>query len=256
MVEDHMAKHVLPSSTAKNGRTEKEVPLEKSTVNMLPKRDGKRKQRPSGRSTTRGKATVKQPRRAKFASKPARIDENESSESDASEEIRKNKLGGSDNEENCEFDRWNGENISDHGSEIPVDYVNEDSKPLTEGKEILQECVDDSGVGGEWNASKTLSFPVDPVQSILLNMIPSLEKKSSSVDTPLEHEKVMPSLEKTSSSTVEHVNVMPRVEKKSGSSSMDMGVEHEKPPLDLTPNPIKKKKVSYKDVVGALLKDW
>nr|GMC50928.1 DNA ligase 4 isoform X2 [Ipomoea batatas] len=85
MIEDHMRKHVIPSSTAKNVGTEKEVALEESTVNMLlPKRDGKRKQRASGRSTSRGKATIiKRPRRTKFGSKPARIDENESSESDA-----------------------------------------------------------------------------------------------------------------------------------------------------------------------------
>nr|GLL17559.1 DNA ligase 4 isoform X2 [Ipomoea trifida] len=85
MIEDHMGKHVIPSSTAKNVGTEKEVALEESTVNMLlPKRDGKRKRRASGRSTSRGKATIiKRPRRIKFGSKPARIDENESSESDA-----------------------------------------------------------------------------------------------------------------------------------------------------------------------------
>nr|GMD78562.1 DNA ligase 4 isoform X1 [Ipomoea batatas] len=85
MIEDHMGKHVIPSSTAKNVGTEKEVALEESTVNMLlPKRDGKRKRRASGRSTSRGKATIiKRPRRTKFGSKPARIDENESSESDA-----------------------------------------------------------------------------------------------------------------------------------------------------------------------------
>ncbi|XP_019197873.1 PREDICTED: DNA ligase 4 isoform X1 [Ipomoea nil] len=226
MVEDHMGKHVIPSSTAKNVGTEKEVALEESTVNMLPKRDGKRKRRASGRSTTRGRgkaSIIKQPRRTKFGSKPARIDENESSESDGSRGIRQNKFGGSDNEENFEFKRWNGENISNHDPEIPVEYVIEDSKPLTEGKEIVEECIDKNGVGGEWNASKTLSQnPLDPVQSILLNMIPSLEKTSSSTST-----------------------------------SMDMGLEQEKPPppLDLTPNPIKKKKVSYKDAVAALLKD-
>nr|GMC94650.1 DNA ligase 4 isoform X1 [Ipomoea batatas] len=238
MIEDHMGKHVIPSSTAKNVGTEKEVALEESTVNMLlPKRDGKRKRRASGRSTSRGKATIiKRPRRTKFGSKPARIDENESSESDASGGIRQNKFGGSDNEENFEFNRWNGENISNHGPEIPVEYVIEDSKPLTEGKEIVQECIDKSSVGGEWNASKTLSQnPLDPVQSILLNMIPSLEK--------------------TSSSTVVHENVGQKPS--SSSTSMDMGLEQEKPPppLDLTPNPIKKKKVSYKDAVAALLKD-
>lgn len=68
------------------------------------------------------------------------------------------------------------------------------------------------------DTNRKLEVMTDPVQAMLLEMIPTLGlKKAESESTVLENEKPQPNLEA---------------------------------------NPVKKKKVSYKDVAGDLLKDW
>ncbi|CAH9140878.1 unnamed protein product [Cuscuta epithymum] len=239
IIKDNIGKHVVQSSTAQDGMEEKAVALEKWTNSMLlPKRGGgKRKQRSRGRTTMTGRERiVKQPRRAKVGSKLAKIDEDQTSKSyTATAEKVSTEIGGSNKDKNRYFDNWNEESIANHG---PVG----DFKMLEE-KEI-QEPFYCSGEGEKCNVKKTLLSGIDhhnnnhhdAVQSFSLNMIPSLEKKPSSLRTHLEHEDEVPGLVK-----------MPNV--------MDSDM-HEKSSIVLAPNPIKKKKVSYKDVAAELLKDW
>ncbi|KAF2309815.1 hypothetical protein GH714_005250 [Hevea brasiliensis] len=66
------------------------------------------------------------------------------------------------------------------------------------------------------NAEK-LEVVVDPVHAMLIDMIPSLGMKSAETTNPI--------------------------------------LDREKPPVDPTPQPAKKKKVSYKDIVGEMFKD-
>ncbi|KAF3452747.1 hypothetical protein FNV43_RR03180 [Rhamnella rubrinervis] len=129
----------------------------------------------------------------------------------------------------------------DHGAigketmEIQETEMIEDTKSSQRGKAAKQEFVGDVS-HGEWfskapevetskelnseisKESEKLEIETDPVEAMLLDMIPSLGMKK-----------------------VETTNT---------------AVEDVKPPEDMNVEPKRKKKVSYKDVAGELLRDW
>ncbi|RAL50822.1 hypothetical protein DM860_015969 [Cuscuta australis] len=191
--------------------------------------------------TTRQKLTVKQPRRAKVGSKSAKINDNETNESDdASVGIsQKHEFGMIEKEENREFDTHNDEIIHKSRPEIPLSCGINDSKMLTQGKEF-KESLDFSRDGEEKNVSRTLDHNShhDPFRSILQpNMLSCHEKEPSSSTAPLECENQVPGLDTNPN------------------NSMNVDT-HENPQIDLTPNPLKKKKVSFRSLAAELLKDW
>lgn len=191
---------------------------------------GKRKRgRPAGGTSNRkGKTTVAQARRTRACTgkKPAKICDNESDES------------GSHNEKTCREEiksrEGNHEMSCKESSEIQETKMVQDSESSYRGKAAEEEVEKDVRYEEynivpnieliETHRSQDTERPekfevmIDPVQAMLLDMIPSLGvKKIETTDTIL---------------------------------------EDEKPLLDPNAEPTKKKKVSYKDVAGELLKDW
>ncbi|KAM3760244.1 hypothetical protein ACB098_01G179200 [Castanea mollissima] len=191
---------------------------------------GKRKRgRPAGGTSNRkGKTTVAQARRTRACTgkKPAKICDNESDKS------------GSHDEKTCREEikirEGNHEMSCKESSEIQETEMVQDSESSYRGKASEEEVEKDVRYE-EYNIVPNIELiethrsqdsvrpekfevMIDPVQAMLLDMIPSLGvKKIETTDTIL---------------------------------------EREKPLLDPNAEPTKKKKVSYKDVAGKLLKDW
>ncbi|XP_075077721.1 DNA ligase 4 isoform X3 [Nicotiana tabacum] len=194
----------------------------------LPKGDRKRNRlRPTGTATAKAKPAINMPRRVrrKATNRRAKIHENESDESATSGEHLHN--GESDGAAGT---RGSHENVAEHGSGIQNKDVADDLELSPHGETFLQgtsECsrsrerldeAHETSYGSGNIASGKLEDPVDPVQAMLLHMIPHLDSKPS--------------------------------------QSVDSLVKDDKPEADANPSPKKKKKVSYKDVAGELLKDW
>ena len=104
---------------------------------------------------------------------------------------------------------------------------------------------------------------VDPLHAMLLDMIPSLGQMKTDVGNRVAEAKAETNPPWVGSSTSSYVAPVPQASASSasssgvpaphaGSSTQSTGV----PAPDPTAGAPKKKKVSYKDVAGALLKDW
>ncbi|MCD9646581.1 DNA ligase (ATP) [Datura stramonium] len=228
-----------PSSPDKHGVQIKEEGIsDQCRAITLRKRDRKRDRgRPTGSATAKGKVGINMPRRVKckVTSGRAKIHENESDESATSCEHLHN-----DESEAAVGTRGSHDTISERSSGIQNEdavqdlELSPDGETLPQGiaecsviSEILDEAHKTSHGSGNIAKGKDrdkdkmdekLEDPVDPVQAMLLHMIPHLESKPT--------------------------------------RSVDTLVKDDKPEADTNPSPIKKKKVSYKDVAGELLKDW
>ncbi|KAL0015445.1 hypothetical protein SO802_002514 [Lithocarpus litseifolius] len=190
---------------------------------------GKRKRgRPAGCTSNRkGKTTVAQARRTRACTgkKPAKICDNESDESGSHDEKT--------SREEIKIREGNHEMSCKESSEIQETKMVQDSESSYRGK--AAEEVEKDVRYEEYNIVPNIELiethrsqdserpekfevMIDPVQAMLLDMIPSLGvKKIETTDTILEDEKLL---------------------------------------LDPNAEPTKKKKVSYKVVAGELLKDW
>ncbi|XP_059637506.1 DNA ligase 4 [Cornus florida] len=238
---DNVEKQCVLSSPHKDGIQRKsEASLDHPRVLTLPPRDGNRKrERPATTTTSKGKIGVIQPRRtrARLGNKPAKIHEIESDTNAASNEdtvMKESEMGGPNHgsigligqestgireketvEDSESLQR--GTAVNQRGMAVNLE-VAEDS----EQKEWLDRAhVIESGSGYNAKGSERLEkleVMVDPVQAMLLDMIPSLGTQKVETSNPF--------------------------------------LEDEKPPVDPDAKPVKKKKISYRDVADELLKDW
>ncbi|XP_008223923.1 PREDICTED: DNA ligase 4 [Prunus mume] len=207
----------------------KEAP-ENYRILASPERESKRKRgRPALTSMNKGKTGVNQARRTRvrIGRKPAKISGNESDEG-----------GSHDNtllvEEVDKEERKHGM-MSDASLDIQENEAIRDSESLQRDNAAVQEVAEDIRFEDhsyqipdvkmiekcnieDSGKPEKLEVMADPVQAMLFDMIPSLAMKK-----------------------VETTNT---------------SIEKEKPAVDLNAGPSKKKKVSYKDVAGELLKDW
>ncbi|ONI27219.1 hypothetical protein PRUPE_1G074600 [Prunus persica] len=207
----------------------KEAP-ENYRILASPERESKRKRgRPALTSMNKGKTGVNQARRTRvrIGRKPAKISGNESDEG-----------GSHDNtlraEEVDKEARKHGM-MSDASLDIQENEAIKDSESLQRDNAAVQEVAEDISFEDhsykipnvemiekcnieDSGKPEKLEVMADPVQAMLFDMIPSLAMKK-----------------------VETTNT---------------SIEKEKPAVDLNAGPSKKKKVSYKDVAGELLKDW
>lgn len=207
----------------------KEAP-ENYRILASPERESKRKRgRRALTSMNKGKTGVNQARRTRvrIGRKPAKISGNESDEG-----------GSHDNtllaEEVDKEERKHGM-MSDASLDIRENEAIKDSESLQRDNAAVQEVAEDISFEDhsyqipdvemiekcnieDSGKLEKLEVMADPVQAMLFDMIPSLAMKK-----------------------VETTNT---------------SIEKEKPAVDLNAGPSKKKKVSYKDVAGELLKDW
>ncbi|KAI3951036.1 hypothetical protein MKW92_006920 [Papaver armeniacum] len=196
---------------------------------------------------------------AKMGAKHAKLDESELEVSAASENVPSNEATESDRgfheihetetkdddknntkEKAKVFDVSQGNNINGIRS-MELDGRNDyqDSEKVTGHIEI-------SNSKGEENigVSDKPEVTLDPLQAMLLNMIPSLGVKSEAYQS--------------ASGSEVPLRIDPSIEVKKTEASRP-ALEDEVPPVRVDPDagPVKKKKkVSYKDVAGELLKDW
>ncbi|XP_034199530.1 DNA ligase 4 isoform X1 [Prunus dulcis] len=207
----------------------KEAP-ENYRILASPERESKRKRgRPALTSMNKGKTGVNQARRTRvrIGRKPAKISGNESDEG-----------GSHDNTLRAEeVDKEESKHgmMSDASLDIQENEAIKDSESLQRDNAAVQEVAEDISFEDhsykipdvemiekcnieDSGKPEKLEVMADPVQAMLFDMIPSLAMKK-----------------------VETTNT---------------SIEKEKPAVDLNAGPSKKKKVSYKDVAGELLKDW
>ncbi|KAL3825624.1 hypothetical protein ACJIZ3_021653 [Penstemon smallii] len=275
-----------PCSLDMGGRKGKAT-LERPRIVSLPDRGGKRKRgRPSGVSTIKGKSVVNQPRRTRprVGNKPAKIYVNESDKdasSDDKEEFgvsssifgssetgksegkssfykpprtryhtkkKPAEIAGNDSDkaasssdeqtvkEDSEVKETNhglSEFVSMFVPKVQLDEVEKDSKTSSgRAVELRFDEINEvaSGSGSKTQYNDQLGDTDDPVQAMLLNMLPILATQKV--------ESSKPDLEEAKSRTTDTIH------------------EKEKFALATDMNPVKKKKVSYKDVANELLKDW
>ncbi|XP_039030849.1 DNA ligase 4-like isoform X2 [Hibiscus syriacus] len=243
--------------------------LEKS-ISLVTPDYGKRKRRPASKNTNKGKAVVSRAprvprRRGKMSVK---INEDGSEESDSDDKTNE---GIEKDEENTEHNGTaGGEDFEFHQNQVAEenagikwpdkvsDTVMSETKddrasikwPDKASDTVMYETNNDQGsksddkfdyvepdegnMRHETSKSEKVVLMSDPVQAMLLDMIPSLGIKQV----------------ETTNSVVE--NEKPRADNDAKVSV----VEDEKGDADIIAPTPKKKKVSYKDVAGELLKDW
>ncbi|GAV59686.1 DNA_ligase_A_M domain-containing protein/DNA_ligase_A_N domain-containing protein/DNA_ligase_A_C domain-containing protein/PTCB-BRCT domain-containing protein [Cephalotus follicularis] len=192
-----------------------------------PKRGGQRKRgRPVSKSSKKGKEGTYEAHkktRARLGNKAAKIYEYVSDECCTDDD--------KPNEEEINMCERNHEIlniISNENLQSQTEMRREESSNNAPEIEMAE-----SRYGHENEKHEKLEVMVDPVQAMLLDMIPSLGNKKFETKNP-----ITPSL---GIEKVESTNPTP---------------ENEKPPSDSSSEPVKKKKVSYKDIVGVMLKDW
>lgn len=216
-----------PSPDKRGGQIKAEGSSDQCRAITLRKRDRKQDRgRPTGSATAKGKVGINMPRRVKHkvTSSRAKIHENESDGSATSGDHLHN-----DENEAAVGTHVSHETIAERQNEDAVQDLELSPDGLTLPQwtaecsvigERLDKTHETSYGGGNIARGKDrdkekmdekLEDPVDPVQAMLLHMIPHLESKPTRSDKPV---------------------------------------------ADTNPSPKKKKKVSYKDVAGELLKDW
>ncbi|XP_027071006.2 DNA ligase 4-like [Coffea arabica] len=244
---DKAEEHNTPVSKEHGTTTIRQATTNKPRVVTLPKKERRTKRgRSSGTKTTRGKTVVNQPRRVRArGGKPAKINEDESDGSGSSANLTF--------QEESVVQTGNSESGGLIGKQSPTKehLMIEDSELSQKGKTIEQYPEDQSGdgirvvedngmVSGNRNGTEgneKLEQMVDPVQAMLMHMIPSLgSSKAKSEDRVIRDETLPIESQKT--------------------RGTDPAFADEGSSLDPNPKPEKKRKVSYKDVAGELLKDW
>ncbi|KAL6977871.1 DNA ligase (ATP) [Sarracenia purpurea var. burkii] len=206
----------MSSSQAKDGKQRKcKAALDDPRFLTSANKDGKRKRRiPTSMGLNKGKFGVILPRRtrARLGNKTAKISENQAEENENSVnkesemEIENNEIDGKETVEDSD---------SSQGRAVKPQETGENS---IRGEWFEKVHGIESGWGNNACNDEKLEVMVDPVHSMLLDMIPSLGTKK--VD------------------------------------NADPVVEVGMPSEDITTEPAKKKRVSYKDVAGELLRDW
>ncbi|KAL2481826.1 DNA ligase 4 [Abeliophyllum distichum] len=195
----------------------------------------------SEKVTDEGRSVFNQPRRtsARLINKPAKILENESEGASSDEQSIKGKL-----EVGCTNNCGTPEIVNTHTSEAQMKDIVKDSESSDRGKAVEREVAEHG----------KLETSVDPVQAMLLNMIPSLAtKKTDSADTILEEKKsegTHPVKEE------DNAKGALRILEEEKAKGVMPECEEGRLPFDANEMPAKKKKVSYKDAANQLLKNW
>ncbi|XP_022549016.2 DNA ligase 4 isoform X2 [Brassica napus] len=180
-----------------------------------------------GRSAKRGKSRVAQPQRvqrSRRGKKPLKIGGDDSEEND-------DKKDGSADEENKEETRE--PDVAKHRESLQRD----DTVAVEEAS-----SQDSRNAKTEMDREEKIQIHEDPLQAMLMNMIPSLSLRNTSRTTG-------------EASTANVCGEGESSEKrKLGAETDNACVKNAE--ADEVPPPVKKKKVSYRDVAGELLKDW
>ncbi|GLT97393.1 hypothetical protein SLE2022_149600 [Rubroshorea leprosula] len=258
--------NMLAFNESRGKEIDSKVQLESSKSLVLPKNGNRKRGRPAGKSTNKRKTALNQARRVQThrGKMPAKIYDDESDENGSDgkshEEIDKDvgnpETFGMDIKEDSnihniivedsKLSHW-GKTAQDNKSPgIEMDEMdNAQDSEKAENPEIIE--MDWRNYGQVGKKPDKLEVMVDPVQAMLLSLIPSLGTKHET--TNVVDDKKQPA------DTSDDLRVIE--DEKPEDTSADLQVaEDEKPPEELIAPVKKKKKVSYKDVAEDLLKDW
>lgn len=166
--------------------------------------------------------------RARIGNRPAKIDQDESEKSDSSNNFGRREAfesgdEGNKNEEplvGAQFVKFEDESKD---ADLPISNENPNHTDPSDSKDKSEEIFDRSDAAeiARKGKGEKLEQMVDPLRAMLLDMIPSLSQRKA---------------EEQAATSVSEV---------------------EKPTTDSnSSNNVVKKKVSYKDMAGQLLKDW
>ncbi|KAA3485976.1 DNA ligase 4 isoform X1 [Gossypium australe] len=222
---------------------------EKSISSVTPSH-GNRKRRPASKNTKKGKTVVTRAQRVprRRGKMSVKINEDGSEESGSDDKTNEEIEKGEGNNTEC-YKMASRENFESHQNQAAeenagINWPNKahdtvmceanNDQPGNKAEKFDHMELDEGKYGHEISNSEKLEVLVDPVQAMLLDMVPSLGIKH-----------------------VETTNSVVQNEKPHMDNDADIRVaEDEKLDADFIPQPEKKKKVSYKDVAGELLKDW
>lgn len=238
----------IPFSNKDGTTRSRRATTDKPRLVTLPKKQQKTKRgRSRGTGTSREKTVISQPRRvrARGGNKPAKIHEDESDGSDSSAKLTF--------QVESEVRAGNAASGGVIGKQSPIqeNLMIQDLESSQKRKAVEQDPEEQSGHGsrivegheigsGSRNGAEEYEKPeqmADPVQAMLMHMIPSLgNNMTKSEDHFIRDDKLPLECEKF--------------------TGIDRSFVDESSSLDPSQEPVKKRKVSYKNVAGELLKDW
>lgn len=195
-----------------------------------------------GKSAKRGKSRVGQTQRVQRSRRGKKA----------------SKIGGDESEENDDFDDNKTEPaVAEESNAAGKSVENEEPQEpdIAKYRESLQrdktvaveEASQDSrNAKTEMDMTQKLQVHEDPLQAMLMGMFPSLSQKNTESSNRItgENRKVNVSGDCESSEKR-------KLGTETDNTSAEAGTD-----ADAVPPPVKKKKVSYRDIAGELLKDW
>lgn len=192
-----------------------------------------------GRPAKRGKSSVGQTQRVqrlRRGKKPSKLGGDESEEKDDFDEKKEEETANAEESRSVENDETREPDITKY-----PESVQRDNKGAS--GEVSQDSRD---AKAEMDMKEKLQIHEDPVQAMLMDMIPSLGLKNTETSNRITREANV-SGEYCESSEKRNLGA------ETDGSSVNAVADAD---TDAVPPPVKKKKVSYRNVAGELLKDW
>ncbi|XP_020879936.1 DNA ligase 4 isoform X2 [Arabidopsis lyrata subsp. lyrata] len=195
-----------------------------------------------GRSAKRGKSRVGQTQRvqrSRRGKKPSKIGGDESEEND--EFGDKNNVSSDAQESNAA-----GRSVENEETREPDIAKYTESLQRDNTAAVEDASQDSKNAKTEMDMKEKLKIHEDPLQAMLMNMFPSLSQKNTETSNRITGENRKANVSGECESSEKR-----KLDAETDSTCVNAGTDSEAvPPL------VKKKKVSYRDVAGELLKDW
>ncbi|XP_019088445.1 PREDICTED: DNA ligase 4-like isoform X3 [Camelina sativa] len=168
------------------------------------------------------------------------------------------KIGGDESEENDGFDDIDnvsadaeesfaaGRSVENEEPREPNIAMHTESLHKANTVAVKEASEDSRNAKTEMGMKEKLQIHEDPLQAMLMNMIPSLSQKNTETSNRITGENRNANVSYDCESSEK---------RKLGAETDDTSVNADAE-ADTVPPPVKKKKVSYRDVAGELLKDW
>lgn len=195
-----------------------------------------------GRSAKRGKSRVGQTQRvqrSRRGKKPSKIGGDESEEND--EFGDKNNVSSDAQESNAA-----GRSVENEETREPDIAKYTESLQRDNTAAVEDASQDSKNAKTEMDMKEKLKIHEDPLQAMLMNMFPSLSQKNTETSNRITGENRKANVSGECESSEKR-----KLDAETDNTCVNAGTDSEAvPPL------VKKKKVSYRDVAGELLKDW
>ncbi|XP_010483217.1 PREDICTED: DNA ligase 4-like isoform X1 [Camelina sativa] len=197
-----------------------------------------------GESAKRGKSRVAQTQRvqrSRRGKKASKIGGDESEENDGFDDI--DNVSADAEESNAA-----GRSVENEEPREPNIAMHTESLHKENTVAVEEASEDSRNAKTEMGMKEKLQIHEDPLQAMLMNMIPSLSQKNTETSNRITGENRNANVSYDCESSERR-----KLGAETDDTSVNAGADAE---ADTVPPPAKKKKVSYRDVAGELLKDW